>query len=1410
MKHLSSILLAVARPFLLLLGGCLLMAPGAHAQGFNVPGGGFPAGWTLSDDPDGGDDVSQVDHFRLEAGLNVALENIVTASYNLSGYTGVTFTVDVSRFSTGAPNPLTVEVSTNGGANFTQTYTAAAPTSNSYSSRTYNIATVSAITVLRLTNQGTGGRGVKLQNLVLSGTAPIISTIATGTISGSPFCVGASGAAVSVPYTITGSYTAGNVFTAQLSDATGSFASSTNIGSVTATTAGTIPATLPNSIGNGTGYRIRVVSSTPGVTGTDNGANLTITNANTVMVAGLSASPSNAQIALQWTNPTSCFDAVLVIARAGAPVSAVPSGAAAYSANATFGSGTAVQPGEFVVYNGTGTAVTVTGLTNGTTYHFAVFSRRGTVYGPGVTISDVPTAGPALTEVFVPRYLAARPIAGTTHINRLPYAFRVMLTGLLPNTTYRYANRAVGSADNGTVNGYGNAIYPAAGGYTRVVSSNALILSPLSAGYNTLVTAANGTFTGWFVLEPTADARFNAGELLRMRILLNDGTASDVVATRLNTVSTATALLLGASAADGTGIVDSSLAVPRNFVLLYDNEAGTGRPLAATFVESDGSPNTTANGYTGFYATRVEAKAGKWGTIIPNTNAAGVRRIEQRALADGAIVGCVATDADGVWSSLASTVNPTGGASPVVLSAVDAPLACGVFVGMNPSTQSQPEGNSGITSVPIRITVNTAPATALMVQVSNAGGGTATVGTDYLFNTQTITFPTSGTYPMTLTVNAQFVGDVVVESNEAFNLNLTVISGTATVLQVPGRMVIADDDFLASGLIINEISKGPSGQQEYVELLVTGTPGSTVDLRGWTLDDNNGAFSGGGGNNVGINDGHFRFDNHCTWEKVRVGSIIVLYNEASRNSTLPPTDDPTDADLDFLYVVPVLNTGTCGVVTGASSDYLEGNCDVPNSSSAAYPAATVGPRWNQIGLNSNGDAIQLRQPAGPEPTLHHGLSFASNSNSAINSVNHPDYALKGANALFFLGANQTYYFDNTDGNDFRSKANWLAQAGGGQETPGTPNTVRNGQFIESLRLPLVPTSTTASYTCDVRPEESRAFLDASNRLMLRVSNESTTNYGSVLAETVVGSNSHNISLDGQPYFLGKEYRVTPTTSSPANYVVTFYVTDAELDSYAGYVSGQTNQTRSAAFLRPRLQIYKNSGNVLPSMAPDNLTINIASAVVGSYSSGVTTYSATFTSFSTFAIGASEQDVLPVELTRLSATAASNHAARVDWATASEANAATFEVQRSADGLTFTAVGAVAAHGTSAVSHAYSFLDGKPLAGVAYYRLRQIDADGKSHLSDIVSVRLGAAAATTLEAWPVPMGAELHLRLTAPASGAATVRLLDLQGRIVVQRLLVLTAGSTELTLPTDGLRAGTYVAETLLPGGGVVRTKVLK
>ncbi|MES2836105.1 MAG: M43 family zinc metalloprotease [Bacteroidota bacterium] len=122
------------------------------------------------------------------------------------------------------------------------------------------------------------GQNLYIDDVAVNGSGSA-NTITTSAISGSPFCAGATG--ISVPYTITGTFTAGNIFTAQLSDASGSFASPTVLGTLSSTAAGTINTTVGLPAVAGTAYRIRVVSSTPSITGTDNGTNLTINTLST-------------------------------------------------------------------------------------------------------------------------------------------------------------------------------------------------------------------------------------------------------------------------------------------------------------------------------------------------------------------------------------------------------------------------------------------------------------------------------------------------------------------------------------------------------------------------------------------------------------------------------------------------------------------------------------------------------------------------------------------------------------------------------------------------------------------------------------------------------------------------------------------------------------------------------------------------------------------------------------------------------------------------------------------------------------------------------------------------------------------------------------------------------------------------
>jgi gliding motility-associated-like protein len=91
------------------------------------------------------------------------------------------------------------------------------------------------------------------------------NSITTGTVTGSPFCAGAT---FNLNFTSTGTFAAGNTYTAQLSDAAGSFASPVSVGSLNSTAnSGTIAITIPSNTPTGSGYIIRIISSNPAITG---------------------------------------------------------------------------------------------------------------------------------------------------------------------------------------------------------------------------------------------------------------------------------------------------------------------------------------------------------------------------------------------------------------------------------------------------------------------------------------------------------------------------------------------------------------------------------------------------------------------------------------------------------------------------------------------------------------------------------------------------------------------------------------------------------------------------------------------------------------------------------------------------------------------------------------------------------------------------------------------------------------------------------------------------------------------------------------------------------------------------------------------------------------------------------------
>ncbi|MEL6273899.1 MAG: T9SS type A sorting domain-containing protein, partial [Bacteroidota bacterium] len=165
--------------------------------------------------------------------------------------------------------------------------------------------------------------------------------------------------------------------------------------------------------------------------------------------------------------------------------------------------------------------------------------------------------------------------------------------------------------------------------------------------------------------------------------------------------------------------------------------------------------------------------------------------------------------------------------------------------------------------------------------------------------------------------------------------------------------------------------------------------------------------------------------------------------------------------------------------------------------------------------------------------------------------------------------------------------------------------------------------------------------------------------------------------------------------------------------------------------------------------------------------------------------------LPVEF--ISFTARPNrNTVQLNWATATESGNSHFEVERSIDGRIYENIGRVNGAGNTTEVQEYTFVDQNPKAGTNFYRLRQVDFDGRFDYSSIVIAQIGEETGNEILAFPNPLqGDELTLTLNGDWDGTiSSATLVDINGRQMAT-FSGLTTGSTTLRLPNK-LPAGVY------------------
>jgi hypothetical protein len=170
--------------------------------------------------------------------------------------------------------------------------------------------------------------------------------------------------------------------------------------------------------------------------------------------------------------------------------------------------------------------------------------------------------------------------------------------------------------------------------------------------------------------------------------------------------------------------------------------------------------------------------------------------------------------------------------------------------------------------------------------------------------------------------------------------------------------------------------------------------------------------------------------------------------------------------------------------------------------------------------------------------------------------------------------------------------------------------------------------------------------------------------------------------------------------------------------------------------------------------------------------------------------------VPVELTSFSAVATTDGVI-LKWKTASELNNHGFEIEKSSNGTEFYTVAFVQGNGTTTESQEYSYTDDVDYKDgeTLYYRLKQVDLDGRVQYSSIVEVEFDVPKDFVLhQNYPNPFNPSTTIKFAVPKRGLVNIKVYDLTGQeVAVLVNEVKEVGTYEMKFDARSLASGVYL-----------------
>lgn len=163
---------------------------------------------------------------------------------------------------------------------------------------------------------------------------------------------------------------------------------------------------------------------------------------------------------------------------------------------------------------------------------------------------------------------------------------------------------------------------------------------------------------------------------------------------------------------------------------------------------------------------------------------------------------------------------------------------------------------------------------------------------------------------------------------------------------------------------------------------------------------------------------------------------------------------------------------------------------------------------------------------------------------------------------------------------------------------------------------------------------------------------------------------------------------------------------------------------------------------------------------------------------------------------------------LQWSTANEVNNDHFDIERSTDGTAFTKIGSVKGNSTTNTGHDYSFTDAATLTGLNYYRLKQVDADGKFHYSEVRLVTF--TGSNSMAVYPNPSVDHLVVTMDNSRNEKAQLTITDVNGKVILTKTQALINGSNNFAIYyNSSIAPGMYILK-IVTGQATYNHKFIK